>query len=62
MGERNWFLEEKHNTSVYGTYGFSDNMLGNENNFQKTDAQKYACSLEDDIAPSFRGAYGKNSE
>ena len=60
MGERNWFQEEKFNTSVYGTYGFSDNILGNEDNFNKSDPQKWTTSLENDIKPTFHGAYGQN--
>jgi hypothetical protein len=38
MGERNWFLEERKNTQRDGNYEFSDNLLGNENNFPKSTA------------------------
>ena len=58
MGERNWFQEEKFNTATYGNYGFSDNLLGNEDNFGKSDAAKWLTTLPQDIHPTFRGAYG----
>ena len=58
MGERNWFTEERDNTSLFGNYNFSDNPLGNDHLFQGTDAQLWTKTLKNEWEPNFKGAYG----
>ena len=62
MGERSWFLEERKNTQRDGNYDFSDNLLGNEDRFDKSIAQKFATSSKSTWTPSFNGAYGENKK
>ena len=58
MGERNWYIQEKKATQVDGEYGFSDNVMGNEDNFSKSAAQKMIGTKKRDWKPSYQGAYG----
>jgi hypothetical protein len=57
MGERNWLWEETKNC-YYGEYEYKENMLANENNFVKSDPDKYIKSQPRKFEPSFKGVYG----
>jgi hypothetical protein len=58
MGERNWLLEEMKNTHHDGDYAYSDNPLGNELDFSKSEFPKIIPRLKRDWSPTFQGAYG----
>lgn len=60
LGERSWFVEEKKATQVDGEYGFSDNLLGNEDNFPKSAPSKFLGTLKRDWSPYYQGPYGEN--
>lgn len=56
-------MDERNNSSNNGNYGFSDNLMGNEENFvNDKDLQKVLGSLKEEWKPWYHGAYAPASE
>lgn len=62
MGERNWFVEERRNTSRDGEYSFSDELMGNEETFATSPVPKLLGTLKRDWSPSYQGPYGETKK